>query len=70
MIRIGFWAGSKYNLSRMTMRDLVRAYFTHYAVVAYFALAAACLGMIATFCFYRLPSATAAVAAPQVALQS
>ena len=34
------------------------------------AVAAACLGMIATFCFYRLPSATAAVAAPRVALQS
>ncbi|WP_218575045.1 sterol desaturase family protein [Reyranella sp. CPCC 100927] len=45
MIRIGFWAGSKYNLSRMTMRDLVRAYFTHYAVVAYFVLAAVCLAL-------------------------
>ncbi len=45
MIRIGFWAGSKYNLSRMTMRDLVRAYFTHYAVVAYFALAAVGLAL-------------------------
>ena len=45
MIRIGFWAGSKYNLSRMTMRDLVRAYFTHYAVAAYFALSAAGLAL-------------------------
>ncbi|HJQ57661.1 MAG TPA: sterol desaturase family protein [Vineibacter sp.] len=43
MIRIGFWAGSKYNLSRMTMRDLVVAYLTHYAVAAYFLLAAVCL---------------------------
>ncbi|MBL8675099.1 MAG: sterol desaturase family protein [Rhodospirillales bacterium] len=43
MLRIGFWAGDRYNLSRMTMRDLVRAYFTHYAVAAYFTLAAAAL---------------------------
>ena len=44
--RFGFWAGSKYNLSRMTMADLVRAYFTHYAVVAYIALSV--VGAIAT----------------------
>jgi sterol desaturase/sphingolipid hydroxylase (fatty acid hydroxylase superfamily) len=45
VVRIGFWAGSKYNLARMSMRDLVRAYFTHYAVAAYFALAAICLAL-------------------------
>jgi sterol desaturase/sphingolipid hydroxylase (fatty acid hydroxylase superfamily) len=45
VIRIGFWAGSKYNLSRMSMRDLVRAYLTHYAVAAYFVLAATCLAL-------------------------
>jgi sterol desaturase/sphingolipid hydroxylase (fatty acid hydroxylase superfamily) len=45
VIRIGFWAGSKYNLARMTMRDLVWAYLTHYAVAAYFALAAVCVGL-------------------------
>ena len=45
MIRIGFWAGSKYNLARMSMRDLVYAYFTHYAVAAYFVLAAVCLAL-------------------------
>lgn len=37
--RIGFWAREKYNLSRMTMPQLVKAYFTHYAVATYFALA-------------------------------
>jgi sterol desaturase/sphingolipid hydroxylase (fatty acid hydroxylase superfamily) len=49
VIRNGFWAGSKYNLSRMTMRDLVRAYFTHYAVAAYFALAAVSLVLAVTW---------------------
>lgn len=44
--RFGFWAGAKYNLSRMTMGELVQAYFTHYAVVAYIALALA--GAVAT----------------------
>ena len=39
--RFGFWAGAKYNLSRMTMGELVKAYFTHYAVAAYIALALA-----------------------------
>ena len=39
-LRIGFWASDKYNLSRMTMGELVTAYFTHYAVAAYFTLAA------------------------------
>lgn len=46
-IRIGFWAGDRYNLARMTMPELVRAYFTHYAVAAYFTIAAASLaGMV------------------------
>ena len=44
-LRIGFWAREKYNLSRMTMGELVKAYFTHYAVVTYFALAAAAIGI-------------------------
>jgi hypothetical protein len=43
VVRFGFWAGSKYNLARMSMRDLVYAYFTHYAVAAYFILSVACL---------------------------
>lgn len=49
VIRTGFWAGSKYNLARMTMRDLVRAYLTHYAVAAYFVLAALCLVLAAAW---------------------
>ena len=44
-LRIGFWAREKYNLSRMTMGELVKAYFTHYAVVTYFALAAVAIGV-------------------------
>lgn len=59
MIRIGFWAGSKYNLARMTMRDLVIAYLTHYAVAAYFVLAALGLALAVLW----MPAWTA----PQVA---
>jgi hypothetical protein len=59
VIRIGFWAGSKYNLARMTMRDLVIAYLTHYAVAAYFVLAALGLALAVRW----MPAWTA----PQVA---
>jgi len=41
VVRIGFWAREKHNLSRMSMAQLVQAYFTHYAVATYFGLAAA-----------------------------
>ncbi len=35
MIGIGPWAGRKYFLDKMTLRDLVKAYFTHYTILAY-----------------------------------
>jgi len=40
-LKFGFWAGHRYNLARMNMRELVRAYISHYAVATYFAFAAA-----------------------------
>lgn len=38
--KIGPWAGRKYFLDKMTLRDLVIAYFTYYAIMAYLLLAA------------------------------
>lgn len=40
-VRFGPWAGRKYFLDKMTMRDLVGAYFTHYAIMAYLVLSVA-----------------------------
>ncbi|SLN76220.1 sterol desaturase family protein [Oceanibacterium hippocampi] len=37
---IGPWSGKKYFLDKMSFRDLVGAYFTHYAVMTYIALGA------------------------------
>jgi sterol desaturase/sphingolipid hydroxylase (fatty acid hydroxylase superfamily) len=36
--RIGPWAGRKYFLDKMSLRELVQAYFTHYAIMSYLAL--------------------------------
>lgn len=38
--RFGVWAGRKYFLDKMTLRELVGAYFTYYAILAYLLLAA------------------------------
>lgn len=35
------WSSRKYELDKMTLRDLVVAYFTHYSIVVYLALAVA-----------------------------
>lgn len=37
-MQFGPWAGKKYFLDKMTFADLVKAYFTHYSVLAYLAL--------------------------------
>ena len=37
---IGPWAGRKYFLDKMTLRDLVVAYFTYYGILVYLLLAA------------------------------
>jgi sterol desaturase/sphingolipid hydroxylase (fatty acid hydroxylase superfamily) len=39
-MRIGPWAGRKYFLQKMSIRDLLIAYFTYYAIMIYLGLAA------------------------------
>jgi sterol desaturase/sphingolipid hydroxylase (fatty acid hydroxylase superfamily) len=43
-VRIGPWAGKKYFLDKMSLRDLVGAYFTHYTILTYLVLAAVTAG--------------------------
>lgn len=40
------WSDKKYELDKMTLRDLVVAYFTHYSIVVYLALAV--VGIVAS----------------------
>src|SRR5918993_501336 len=40
--KLPFWKRSHY-LDRMTLRDLVAAYFQHYTIVAYLSIAALCV---------------------------
>ena len=40
--RLPFWKRSHY-LDRMTLGDLVSAYFQHYTILAYLSVAAACI---------------------------
>jgi sterol desaturase/sphingolipid hydroxylase (fatty acid hydroxylase superfamily) len=47
LARFGPWAGRKYFLDKMTLRDLVIAYFTHYSIQVYLALAIAAGGLAA-----------------------
>lgn len=61
--RFGFWADHRYNLSRMTMRDLVAAYVSHYAVAAYFLLAGISIGLTITWMTALLPTLAAAAVA-------
>jgi hypothetical protein len=61
--RIGFWADHRYNLSRMSMRELVGAYLSHYAVAAYFLLGAIGVGLAAGWTQSLLSTGLAAVAA-------
>lgn len=45
---LSFWKRSHY-LDRMTLGQLVSAYFQHYTIIVYLTLSAACLGMFALF---------------------
>lgn len=45
--RFGTWAGQKYQLDKMSLSDLVVAYFTHYSIQVYLVLAI--LSIAATF---------------------
>lgn len=57
---IGPWSGRKYFLDKMTLRDLVIAYFTYYGIIVYLLLAS--LGVWLTFSMAEgwLPVALAA----------
>lgn len=43
-----FWKRSHY-LDRMTLRDLIVAYFQHYTIISYLALTAICIGVFAVY---------------------
>ena len=45
-LRIGVWAGHKYFLDKMGPGELVKAYFTHYAILSYLVLAAVCTALV------------------------
>ncbi|XHC51978.1 sterol desaturase family protein [Algihabitans albus] len=45
MVNFGVWAGRKYFLDKMSLGDLVKAYFTYYAILVYLALAAAAIAL-------------------------
>ncbi len=57
-----FWKRSHY-LDRMTLSQLIAAYFQHYTIVVYLAVAAACLAVFAWFPASAMQSASAVVAA-------
>lgn len=46
-VKLGPWSGRKYFLNKMTLRDLVGAYFTHHAIMAYLVLAVGCIAYVA-----------------------
>jgi sterol desaturase/sphingolipid hydroxylase (fatty acid hydroxylase superfamily) len=52
-----------HNLDRMTLRQLVEAYFAHHAIRIYFALAALCIALTATWATELWPVLYAVVAA-------
>lgn len=58
------WAGRRYHLDRMNLRELVWAYFTHHSIIVYLALAAGGIGIaIASAAGPWGPLAAAAVVA-------
>jgi sterol desaturase/sphingolipid hydroxylase (fatty acid hydroxylase superfamily) len=64
-IFIGYkrWQEQDYLLNRMSLRDLVRAYFTYPAIQAYLALSVLCIAALAVVPVAPLPTAVAAVLA-------
>ena len=61
---IGPWSGRKYFLNKMTLRELVVAYFTHHSILTYLVLITASLWLsLASAQGLRGPLAAAAVIA-------
>lgn len=46
-IKLGFWSNKSHYLNRMTLKELVVAYFQYYAIQAYLALAVISVGVVA-----------------------
>ena len=44
-IGLNLWAGRKYLLNKMTLRELLVAYFTHHSILTYLALIALSSGL-------------------------
>ncbi len=44
-IGLNLWAGRRYQLNRMTLRELLVAYFTHHSIVTYLTLTALGIGL-------------------------
>src|SRR5262249_16804995 len=66
MIRWGFWKNRTHNLARMTMGDLIVAFASYYAVLAYLAFAGIGLGLPALAFDAWLPLAAAGIFAALV----
>jgi sterol desaturase/sphingolipid hydroxylase (fatty acid hydroxylase superfamily) len=47
-IGLSLWAGRRYQLNRMTLRELLVAYFTHHSILTYLTLAALGIGVAIT----------------------
>jgi sterol desaturase/sphingolipid hydroxylase (fatty acid hydroxylase superfamily) len=48
-IGLSLWAGRKYYLNKMTLRELLVAYFTHHSILTYLALIAASIWLAIVF---------------------
>jgi sterol desaturase/sphingolipid hydroxylase (fatty acid hydroxylase superfamily) len=61
MVRWGFWKNRTHNLARMTLGDLVVAFFSYYAVLVYLGFAAVAATFAARWFEAWLPVAAAAI---------
>ena len=48
-IGLNLWAGRKYYLNKMTLRELLVAYFTHHSILTYLALIAVSIWLAVVF---------------------
>ena len=63
MVKLGVWSGRKYFLDKMSLGELVKAYFTYYAILVYLLLAAAAIALAAAWATEPWPLAAAVAAA-------
>jgi sterol desaturase/sphingolipid hydroxylase (fatty acid hydroxylase superfamily) len=60
-IGLNLWAGRRYFLNRMSLRELLVAYFTHHSILTYLGLIAASLWVVVTFAPSARPPLLAAL---------